>query len=56
MAKKDEVDKYLNIACIADLVDLKTSSDDVENQTGAGYLRDRPQEAEDRRRRRRRDR
>ncbi len=29
-AKKDEVDKYLDIARITDLVDLKTSSDDVE--------------------------
>jgi phosphoglycolate phosphatase-like HAD superfamily hydrolase len=29
-AKKDEVDQYLDIAGIADLVDLKTSSDDVE--------------------------
>jgi phosphoglycolate phosphatase-like HAD superfamily hydrolase len=29
-AKKDEVEKYLDIAGIADLVDLKTSSDDVE--------------------------
>src|SRR3954469_3139696 len=28
-AKKDEVDKYLDIAHITDLVDLKTSSDDV---------------------------
>jgi hypothetical protein len=29
-AKKDEVDKYLDIAGITDLVDLTTSSDDVE--------------------------
>jgi beta-phosphoglucomutase-like phosphatase (HAD superfamily) len=29
-AKKDEVDLYLDIADITDLVDLKTSSDDVE--------------------------
>ncbi|MDA9489527.1 HAD family hydrolase [Bradyrhizobium sp. CCBAU 11361] len=29
-AKKDEVDKYLDIASITDLVDLTTSSDDVE--------------------------
>src|SRR6266702_6474350 len=32
-AKKDEVEKYLDIAGIADLVDLKTSSDDVEEST-----------------------
>ena len=29
-AKKDEVEKYLDIACITNLVDLKTSSDDVK--------------------------
>ncbi len=29
-AKKDEVDLYPDIADITDLVDLKTSSDDVE--------------------------
>jgi HAD superfamily hydrolase (TIGR01509 family) len=34
-AKKDEVDKYLDIACIADLVDLTTSSDDVDNSKPA---------------------
>ena len=34
-AKKDEVDKYLDIARIADLVDLKTSSDDVEESKPA---------------------
>ena len=34
-AKKDEVDKYLDIACIIDLVDLKTSSDDVEESKPA---------------------
>jgi HAD superfamily hydrolase (TIGR01509 family) len=34
-AKKDEVDKYLNIARIADLVDVKTSSDDVEESKPA---------------------
>ena len=56
-ARKGEVEKYLDIAGIADLVDLKTSSDDVGRiQTGAWYLRDRSQEAQDRRRRRRRDR
>jgi phosphoglycolate phosphatase-like HAD superfamily hydrolase len=34
-AKKDEVEKYLDIACITDLVDLKTSSDDVEESKPA---------------------
>jgi phosphoglycolate phosphatase-like HAD superfamily hydrolase len=34
-AKKDEVEKYLDIAGIADLVDLKTSSDDVEESKPA---------------------
>jgi HAD superfamily hydrolase (TIGR01549 family) len=34
-AKKDEVAKYLDIAGIADLVDLKTSSDDVEESKPA---------------------
>ena len=34
-AKKDEVDKYLDIARITDLVDLKTSSDDVEESKPA---------------------
>jgi HAD superfamily hydrolase (TIGR01509 family) len=34
-AKKDEVDKYLDIARINDLVDLKTSSDDVEESKPA---------------------
>jgi phosphoglycolate phosphatase-like HAD superfamily hydrolase len=34
-AKKDEVDKYLDIARIDDLVDLKTSSDDVEESKPA---------------------
>ena len=34
-AKKDEVDKYLDIARIADLVDLKTSADDVEESKPA---------------------
>jgi HAD superfamily hydrolase (TIGR01549 family) len=34
-AKKDEVDKYLDIARIADLVELKTSSDDVEESKPA---------------------
>ncbi|MDA9390428.1 HAD family hydrolase [Bradyrhizobium sp. CCBAU 45394] len=34
-AKKDEVDKYLDIAGISDLVDLKTSSDDVEESKPA---------------------
>ena len=28
-AKKDELEKYLEIACIADLVDVKTSADDA---------------------------
>ena len=34
-AKKDEVDHYLDIARITDLVDLKTSSDDVEESKPA---------------------
>ena len=34
-AKKDELDKYLDIARIADLVDLATSSDDVEESKPA---------------------
>jgi len=34
-AKKDEVEKYLDIACITDLVHLKTSSDDVEESKPA---------------------
>jgi len=34
-AKKDEVEKYLDIAGIAELVDLKTSSDDVEESKPA---------------------
>ena len=34
-AKKDEVDKYLDIAGITDLVDLTTSSDDVEQSKPA---------------------
>ena len=34
-AKKDEVEKYLDIAGIADLVDRKTSSDDVEESKPA---------------------
>ena len=34
-AKKDEVDKYLDIARITDLVDLTTSSDDVEESKPA---------------------
>jgi len=34
-AKKDEVDMYLDIAGITDLVDLKTSSDDVEESKPA---------------------
>lgn len=29
-ANNDELDKYLDIACIADLIDVKTCSDDVE--------------------------
>jgi HAD superfamily hydrolase (TIGR01549 family) len=33
--KKDEVDKYLDIARIDDVVDLKTSSDDVEESKPA---------------------
>ena len=37
-AKKDEVDKYLDIARIADLVDLKTSSDDVEESKPAPHI------------------
>jgi len=34
-AKKDEVENYLDIAGIAELVDLKTSSDDVEESKPA---------------------
>jgi phosphoglycolate phosphatase-like HAD superfamily hydrolase len=34
-AKKDELDEYLDIAGIADLVDLATSSDDVEESKPA---------------------
>jgi HAD superfamily hydrolase (TIGR01549 family) len=34
-AKKDELDKYLDIACITDLVDVKTSSDDVKESKPA---------------------
>jgi HAD superfamily hydrolase (TIGR01549 family) len=34
-AKKDELDRYLDIARIADLVDVKTSSDDVEESKPA---------------------
>lgn len=34
-AKKDELDKYLDIACITDLVDAKTSSDDAEESKPA---------------------
>lgn len=34
-AKKDELDKYLDIARIADLVDVKTSSDDAEESKPA---------------------
>jgi HAD superfamily hydrolase (TIGR01509 family) len=34
-AKKDELDNYLDIARITDLVDLKTSSDDVEESKPA---------------------
>jgi HAD superfamily hydrolase (TIGR01549 family) len=34
-AKKDEVDQYLDIAGVTDLVDLKTSSDDVEESKPA---------------------
>ena len=34
-AKKDELDDYLNIARIADLVDVKTSSDDAEESKPA---------------------
>ena len=34
-AKKDELDKYLDIARIADLVDVTTSSDDVEESKPA---------------------
>ena len=56
-AKRDELAKYLDIARIADLVDLATSSDDAEEiKTLAGHIRDRTQEAEHRRYRRRRDR
>jgi phosphoglycolate phosphatase-like HAD superfamily hydrolase len=35
LAKKDEVGKYLHIACITDLVGLKTASDDVEESKPA---------------------
>ena len=34
-AKKDELGKYLEIACIADLIDLTTSADDVEESKPA---------------------
>ena len=34
-AKKDEVDQYLDIACISDLVDLTVSSDDTEESKPA---------------------
>lgn len=34
-AKKDELDKYLEVACITTLVDVKTSSDDVEESKPA---------------------
>ena len=34
-AKKDELEKYLEIACIADLVDVKTSSEDAEESKPA---------------------
>lgn len=34
-AKKDEIDKYLDIAGIADLVDLTTSSDDAKESKPA---------------------
>jgi phosphoglycolate phosphatase-like HAD superfamily hydrolase len=34
-AKKDEVGKYLDIACIVDLVDVTTSSDDAEESKPA---------------------
>jgi beta-phosphoglucomutase-like phosphatase (HAD superfamily) len=34
-ARKDELDRYLDIARIADLVDLTTSSDDVEESKPA---------------------
>src|ERR1700690_1233076 len=37
-AKKDELDRYLDIARIADLVDVKTSSDDVEESKPAPPL------------------
>jgi beta-phosphoglucomutase-like phosphatase (HAD superfamily) len=34
-AKEDELDKYLDIACITDLVDVKTSSEDAEESKPA---------------------
>jgi HAD superfamily hydrolase (TIGR01549 family) len=34
-AKKDELEKYLDIACIAELVDVTTSSDDAEESKPA---------------------
>jgi phosphoglycolate phosphatase-like HAD superfamily hydrolase len=34
-AKQDELDKYLEIACITDLVDVTTCSDDVEQSKPA---------------------
>lgn len=37
-AKKDELDKYLDIACIADLVDVMASSDDVEESKPAPHI------------------
>ena len=56
-AKKDELDKYLDIARIADLVDVTTSSDDVEESKPAPDIFEVVlKKLEDRRRRRRRDR
>lgn len=55
-AKKEEVDKYLDIARITDLVDLPTSSDDAAESKPAPDIFEVVQEAQDRRRRRCRDR
>ena len=45
-AKKDELDEYLDIARIADLVEVKASSEDAkEFETSAGHLPGRSQEA-----------
>lgn len=48
-AKREELDKYLSIARIAELVDATTSSEEVdESKAGSRRVRDRPKEAEGR--------